>query len=241
MQALDSSWLDALGSEFTQGYFRQIADDLKAERNEGVVYPPPNQVFEAFRVTPLDKIRVVILGQDPYHGAGQAHGLSFSVLPGVPIPPSLRNVYKELKADLGYEPPKHGNLLPWARQGVFLLNSVLTVRAGEAASHQALGWEKFTNRVIQKISSRGNVVFILWGKFARDKMVFIDHDKNQAIVSPHPSPKSADTGFFGSRPFSRANEYLRAWGRPEVDWKLPEVESLGSLGVQESHGIQPTG
>lgn len=219
---MDSTWKQSLAEEFQKPYFKQLSEFLKQERAERTVYPPAGQVLSAFQI-PFDKVRVVILGQDPYHGPGQAHGLSFSVKPGVEPPPSLKNIYKELQSDLGCVPPNHGYLLHWAEQGVFLLNSVLTVQANKAASHQDKGWENFTIRAIKNLSDRGHVVFILWGKLARDKAWVIDREKNAIIESPHPSPFSAATGFFGSKPFSQANAYLKAWGLPEINWQLPQL------------------
>jgi len=218
---MHSSWKERLTDEIQKSYFRELADFLSEERRARVVFPPANQVFTAFKVTPYDRANVVILGQDPYHNAGQAHGLCFSVQPGVKPPPSLRNIYKELETDLGVKPPRHGNLMGWAEQGVFLLNAVLTVRAHEAGSHQGKGWERFTDAVLSLLSAREEpAVFILWGRYARDKKGLIDTGRHTVIESAHPSPMSA-RGFFGTKPFSRANEALVAAGHSEIDWQLP--------------------
>lgn len=222
MSTLDPTWLAALGDEFAKPHFRALKTFLDEERKQGTVYPPPTQLFTAFRATPYDKANVVILGQDPYHGPGQAHGLSFSVLPGVPVPPSLQNVYKELEKDVGCRKVRHGYLLPWAEQGVFLLNSALTVRAGQPGSH-ASQWEPFTDRVIEVLSARDTpVVFVLWGRHARGKLRLIDTDKHPVVESSHPSPFSAASGFFGSRPFSQVNSYLDALELPPISWQPPD-------------------
>lgn len=192
-----------------------------------------HHIFEAFNWTPFSDVKVVILGQDPYHGPHQAHGLSFSVLPGVQIPPSLQNIYKELQNDLGYPPVKHGYLEKWAKQGVLLLNSVLTVRDGQAFSHRGKGWEKLTDAAIHALSVRSQpVVFILWGKAAQSKINLINTDTNIVLQSPHPSPLSANRGFFGSRPFSKTNEALVAMGETPIDWQLPETVS-----VEDTHDV----
>jgi uracil-DNA glycosylase len=218
---IDSSWRAVLEDEFRKPAFRELADFLKSERASGTVYPPPDQLFTAFRVTPYDAANVVILGQDPYHGPGQAHGLSFSVLPGVRVPPSLKNIYKELEQDLDCRQVEHGYLLPWAQQGVFLLNSALTVRAGQPGSHQER-WAPFTDSVIAALNARPEpVVFVLWGRHAREKLRLIDTDKHPIVQSAHPSPMSATSGFFGSRPFSQVNGYLEAIDHAPIDWQLP--------------------
>jgi uracil-DNA glycosylase len=219
---IGQSWKEALASEFNQPYFPAIKQFILAEKHKGKhVYPPGPKIFNAFDLTPFDKVKVVILGQDPYHGAGQAHGLSFSVPPGIPAPPSLVNIFKELKTDLNINTSNHGNLESWAAQGVFLLNAVLTVNESEAASHKNAGWEKFTNAVIKTISDqREHVVFILWGRFAQNKEVLIDITRHFVIKSAHPSPLSAHNGFFGSQPFSKANAYLKEHHIKEIDWKL---------------------
>lgn len=219
---LSSDWLDLLHDEAQKTYFLDLQDFVANERATHTIFPPPDQVFEAFRLCPLEATQVVILGQDPYHGPGQAHGLSFSVRHGVPVPPSLRNILQELEKDLGIPRPKHGCLTAWAEQGVLLLNTILTVREGEPGSHRGRGWERLTDRVIRDISARlDHVVFVLWGRFAQSQRHSIDCSRHQVIESAHPSPLSA-RGFFGSRPFSRINETLRCWGRPPIDWRLPE-------------------
>ena len=215
-----TDWNPLLKDQFEQPYWHELQSFVVAERQQHEVYPAHDDVFAALHLTPYADVRVVILGQDPYHGPGQAHGLSFSVRAGVAVPPSLRNMYKELASDLGIEPPSHGNLESWARGGVLLLNSVLTVRAHTAASHRKYGWETFTDRVIEVVSDKPEtVVFMLWGNFARSKARLID-DRHHIIESPHPSPLSASRGFFGSAPFSRANEALVAAGREPIDWNL---------------------
>jgi uracil-DNA glycosylase len=199
-----------------------LKEFLVAERNKGKrIFPKGSEWFHALDVTPLEQVRVVILGQDPYHGEGQAHGLCFSVKPGVRPPPSLINIYKEMKSDLGLEPPPHGNLEAWAKQGVLLLNAVLTVEAGLAASHQGKGWERFTDAVIRLVNDQSwPVVFILWGAYAQRKAAFVDRQRHLVLASAHPSPLSAHNGFFGSRPFSKANEFLIANGQNPIDWDL---------------------
>lgn len=219
---MHASWKEALTSELDKAYFLQLLQFVQHERSQATVYPPVGQVFTALDITPLDDVKVLILGQDPYHRSGQAHGLCFSVPKDtLPIPPSLQNIYKELRSDLGIEPPLHGNLARWAEQGVLLLNSVLTVRAHEAGSHQGQGWESFTDAVIKLLSDRGRpMVFVLWGRYARDKAGFIDAERHTIIESAHPSPMSASNGFFGSKPFSKINEALRAYGEMPIDWRL---------------------
>ena len=218
---MHQSWRKALVDEFGKPYFRKVADFVTAQRREHIVFPPPGEVFTAFIETPFDEVKVLILGQDPYHNAGQAHGLSFSVKPGVAPPPSLVNIYKELADDVGFKPPRHGHLMSWARQGVMLLNAVLTVQAHEPGSHRDKGWETFTDAVITKLSEREKpVVFILWGKYARSKVNLIG-SRHTIIESPHPSPMSASGGFFGSKPFSKANAVLKANGLEPIDWALP--------------------
>lgn len=217
---IEPSWKAALESEFSAAYMQELKVFLIEEKLKGcVIFPPGKDIFNAFNLTPFDKVKVVILGQDPYHGKGQAHGLSFSVPEGITPPPSLVNIFKELSADLGVPIPKSGNLEGWAKQGVLLLNAILTVRADQAASHHGQGWEKFTNAVIKTISDkREHVVFILWGNFAREKKTLVDASKHLVIESSHPSPFSASNGFFGSKPFSKTNEYLKQWGVPEITW-----------------------
>ena len=219
---IEASWKEILKSEFAKPYFQQIPLHIKTEKSQGkIIYPPGSLIFNAFNKTPFDKVKVVILGQDPYHGTGQAHGLCFSVQNGVPPPPSLVNIFKELQDDIGVSIPDHGNLTHWAEQGVFLLNASLTVRAGEPMSHSKIGWAEFTDTVIKKIAGlKKNVVFLLWGKFAQEKRVFIDETKHCILRSVHPSPLSAHAGFFGCKHFSKTNEYLMSKGIDPVDWKL---------------------
>ncbi|HPG12198.1 MAG TPA: uracil-DNA glycosylase [Chitinophagaceae bacterium] len=219
---IEPSWKEALATQFIQPYFQQIVLHIKTEKSQGkTIYPPGSQIFNAFDTTALDHVKVVILGQDPYHGPGQAHGLCFSVQDGVPPPPSLVNIYKELQSDIGMTPPGHGNLTAWAKQGVFLLNASLTVRASEPMSHSKIGWANFTDAVIKTISDkREHVVFLLWGKFAREKKVLIDQNKHLVLEAAHPSPLSAHNGFLGCRHFSKANEYLVKNGIEPVNWQL---------------------
>ncbi|WP_425419093.1 uracil-DNA glycosylase [Oricola indica] len=225
MVKLHESWLTPLQGEFDSPYMTALKQFLVEEKQAGKhIFPPGGEWFHALDATPLDDVRVVILGQDPYHGPGQAHGLCFSVRPGVRIPPSLVNIYKELKADLGIDPPGHGNLEAWAKQGVLLLNAVLTVEAHRAASHQGKGWERFTDAVIRLVNDRDRpAVFILWGAYAQRKAAFVDQSKHCIIKSPHPSPLSAHNGFFGSKPFSKANAFLQDKGLEPIDWRLPEI------------------
>jgi uracil-DNA glycosylase len=217
---MEASWKQVLKQEFTKTYFQQIATFLKTEKMAGkTIYPPGNLIFHAFEKTPFDQVKVVILGQDPYHGAGQAHGLSFSVQKGITAPPSLGNIYKELLSDTGTPIPNHGNLERWAGQGVLLLNAVLTVRANEPASHSKIGWMEFTDMVIRKLSDqRSNLVFLLWGKFAQEKQSLVDETKHCVLKAAHPSPFSADKGFFGCKHFSKTNEYLMKHGIEAIDW-----------------------
>ena len=222
---LEDSWKQALSAEFSSDYMTALRAFLVAERDAGKrIFPKGAEYFRALDLTPLDAVKVVILGQDPYHGAGQAHGLCFSVLPGVRIPPSLVNIYKEMQADLGIPPARHGFLESWAKQGVLLLNSVLTVEEARAASHQGQGWERFTDAVIRIVNERcEHVVFILWGAYAQRKAAFVDTSRHLVLKSVHPSPLSAHNGFFGSKPFSKANEWLVKQGRDPVNWQLPET------------------
>jgi uracil-DNA glycosylase len=218
-----TDWNPLLRSEFDEPYWSELQQFVAEERRRGPVFPPADDVFAALHLTPYADVKVVILGQDPYHGAGQAHGLCFSVRQGVPIPPSLRNVYQELRDDLGVTTPSHGNLERWARQGVLLLNTTLTVRSGQAASHQGKGWERFTDRVISTVNDKHErVVFLLWGAASRKKRALVDVTRHTVIESAHPSPLSAHNGFFGSRPFSRTNDALREAGRDPIDWQLPD-------------------
>ncbi|MCB0981155.1 MAG: uracil-DNA glycosylase [Acidimicrobiaceae bacterium] len=217
-----TDWNPVLRGEFAKPYWQQLQRFVAGERARHTVFPPEPEVFAALHLTPYATTRVVILGQDPYHGPKQAHGLCFSVRPGVAIPPSLANIHKELQADLGIDPPGHGNLDAWARQGVLLLNATLTVRAGQAASHQGKGWETFTDEVLRAVNGKPHpVVFILWGASARRKTSLIDPSRHTIIQSAHPSPLSAHNGFFGSRPFSRTNAALEAAGLDPIDWHLP--------------------
>jgi uracil-DNA glycosylase len=221
---IESSWKEALRKEFNKPYFKQIVAFLKTEKLQGkTIFPPGSLIFNAFNLTPFEKVEVVILGQDPYHGQGQAHGLCFSVQDGIQPPPSLMNIFKEIESDIGIGmPAKYGNLTKWAEQGVLLLNAFLTVRANEPLSHSKTGWEEFTNNIIQLLSEKKEgLVFILWGKFAQQKQMLIDETKHYVLKAAHPSPFSADKGFFGCRHFSLTNEYLIKKGKSPIDWKLP--------------------
>lgn len=223
----EPSWLAALETEFQAPYMQDLRRFLQQEKKaRKVIYPKSEAVFTALNMTPLDKVKVVILGQDPYHGPNQAHGLCFSVQPGVRIPPSLRNIYQELESDLGIKPVQHGCLLAWAKQGVLLLNSVLTVENGQAASHQGKGWEQFTDKIISLVNAGDNpVMFVLWGAYAQKKGAVIDTKRHGVIKSVHPSPLSVHRGFFGTKPFSRINAFLTKHGRTPIDWQLPEQQS----------------
>jgi uracil-DNA glycosylase len=217
-------WSTVIGEELAKPYFSNLEQFVNNERANFTIYPKEDEVFSALEYTPYEQVRVLILGQDPYHGPKQAHGCSFSVRPHVPLPPSLVNIYKELQTDLGCTPPDHGCLVPWARQGVLLLNTVLTVQDGIANSHQGKGWEQFTDavfRAVNRLPTR--VVFILWGNSARKKAELVDLSRHFVIQSAHPSPLSAHNGFFGSRPFSRTNAALREAGLPEINWQLPNL------------------
>ncbi|MBF81923.1 MAG: uracil-DNA glycosylase [Actinobacteria bacterium] len=216
-----TDWNPLLKPEFEKSYWKELQRYLYEERTHSKVFPEHNEVFTAFHLTSFRDVKILILGQDPYHGEGQAHGLSFSVQKGVSIPPSLKNIYKELNSDLGIETPTHGNLEPWALQGVLLLNATLTVRAHQPGSHQGKGWETFTDEVIRKVNEKKEkTIFFLWGAFARKKSVLIDQGRHHIIESAHPSPLSAHRGFFGSRPFSEANRVLKNSGRDPVNWSL---------------------
>lgn len=217
---LHPTWHTALQNEFDAPYMHKLRAFLVAERDAGKqIYPKGLHWFNALNSTPLDKVRVVILGQDPYHGEGQAHGLCFSVPNGTKPPPSLLNIYKELKSDLSVTPPKHGNLEAWAGQGVLLLNSVLTVEAGKAASHQGQGWERFTDAIVQVVNEQSRpIAFVLWGNYAQKKAAFVDRNRHLVVSSSHPSPLSAYNGFFGSKPFSKINDFLSAQGDAEIQW-----------------------
>lgn len=218
---IEQSWHKVLDDQFQAPYFQQLKDFLVEEKKQYTVFPPGPLIFNAFNLTPFHEVKVVILGQDPYHGEGQAHGLCFSVQDGVPHPKSLINIFKELRDDVGFTIPQSGNLEKWARQGVFLLNATLTVRAHQAGSHQRKGWETFTDSIIQKLSEQHNgLVFILWGNYARAKATLIDKSKHFILETVHPSPLSAHAGFFGCKHFSKTNEILRNLGKKEIDWQL---------------------
>lgn len=220
---LEKSWLERLQDEFSQPYMQQLREFLVIRKqHRAIIYPPGKLIFNALDSTPFDKVKVVILGQDPYHGPGQAHGLSFSVLPGVRIPPSLANIYRELNDDLGLPIPRHGCLQTWAERGVLLLNAVLTVERGQAGSHQNKGWETFTDAVVHKLEqNRKHLVFMLWGSYAQRKGAVIDARKHLVLKSPHPSPLSAHRGFLGCKHFSKANQYLQQQQLEPIDWSLP--------------------
>jgi uracil-DNA glycosylase len=218
---IENSWKQELSEEFNAEYFSGLKSFLIQEKKNFVIYPPGSEIFAAFNYTPFNKVKVVILGQDPYHGAGQANGFCFSVKTGITKPPSLQNIFKELNSDLGISIPINGNLEKWAKQGVLLLNATLTVRSGQAGSHQNKGWEFFTDAAIKALSEKKkNLVFILWGNFAQAKQNLIDPFRHLIIKSPHPSPFSADRGFFGSKPFSKCNTYLKLNNIEEIDWSL---------------------
>ena len=217
---IEPSWKHALSDQFDQDYFKTLSEFIRKEYLTQTIYPTPKDIFRSFELCPFDKVKVVIIGQDPYHGPNQANGLSFAVHEDVPLPPSLKNIFKEIESDLGTKPEPSGDLSRWAQQGVLLLNATLTVRAQTPGSHQNKGWEKFTDAVIKKISDeKEHVVFILWGNYAKKKGLVIDRDTHCVIESPHPSPFSAHSGFFGSKPFSKANEYLKKVDVKEIDWK----------------------
>jgi uracil-DNA glycosylase len=221
---LPKSWRPVLADELKQPYYEKLQTFLAEERAKYTVFPPEPEVFTALQLTPYEDANVFILGQDPYHNDNQAHGLAFSVRPGIPPPPSLLNIFKEMKTDVGARIPNNGYLAPWAEQGVLLLNAVLTVRAHQANSHKGRGWEKFTDAVIRAVSAKTDpVIFVLWGGYARKKVALIDASRHTIIESAHPSPLSARNGFFGSRPFSKINAALKAAGRPEVVWELPDL------------------
>ncbi len=221
---LPASWKPVVGEELARPYFRDLTKFLEEERRHHTVFPPEDEVFTALELTPYENVNVLLLGQDPYPGEGQAHGLAFSVRPGVRPPQSLVNIFKELHDDLGCRIPDNGYLVPWAEQGVLLLNTALTVRAHSPNSHKGKGWEKFTDAVFHAVGTKEDpVVFVLWGGNARKKVKLIDRDRHTVIESAHPSPLSAKSGFFGSRPFSNINKALRAAGKPEIDWQLPDL------------------
>ncbi|WP_226664882.1 uracil-DNA glycosylase [Microbulbifer aggregans] len=228
------TWYAVLQPEFNKPYMAELRGFLQQEKQAGKnIFPPGGQIFNAFNSTPFDQVKVVILGQDPYHGAGQAHGLCFSVMPGVRIPPSLQNIYKELASDLGITPPTHGCLQPWAEQGVLLLNATLTVEESRAGAHQGRGWEQFTDAAVHALAEqRDGLVFILWGSYAQKKGSFIDRNRHLVLRAPHPSPLSAHRGFFGTRPFSQANQWLEQHGEAPVNWALPAASELHRVSVE---------
>lgn len=224
MAQIDNDWLEPLKPEFAKPYYKKLYQKVIEEYNTHIVFPEPNDIFNAFALTPLHKVKTVILGQDPYHGEGQAHGLCFSVKPGVDIPPSLLNIYKELQYDMGCEMPNNGYLVKWAQQGVLMLNTVLTVRAHQANSHRGIGWEEFTDAAIQILNRQDRpIVFLLWGRPAQMKKSMLNNPKHLILESAHPSPLSAYRGFFGSRPFSKTNEFLRQHGETPIDWQIENI------------------
>ncbi|MEM7210225.1 MAG: uracil-DNA glycosylase [Pseudomonadota bacterium] len=222
---MEASWKARLHGEFSQPYMLGLREFLLQRKRKGAhIYPAGSNYFRAMELTPFEQVKVVVLGQDPYHGPGQAHGLCFSVMPGIPTPPSLVNIYKEIHNDVGIAPAQHGFLEPWAKQGVFLLNSVLTVERGNAGAHQGKGWEQFTDKIVEILSDTSDgVVFLLWGSYAQRKGQMIDRDKHLVLTAPHPSPLSAHRGFFGCRHFSRANEWLTGRGKKPIEWELPPL------------------
>lgn len=226
---IGNDWDEVLGPVFDSNEYHELHEFLKTEYKTKRIFPDMYHIFTAFKLTPFAKTKVVILGQDPYHNPGQATGMSFAVMPGIKLPPSLQNIYKELYDDVGCVPVQHGYLKKWADQGVLLLNAVLTVPYGHANGHQGKGWENVTDTAIKALSDRGEVVFILWGRYAQNKIALIDLDHNFVIKSAHPSPFSADRGFFGSRPFSRCNEALRKYGKTPIDWQLPQQVTQSDL------------
>ena len=224
MAMITNDWLDVLNPEFRKPYYAKLFEFVKNEYNTTKVFPPADDIFTAFHLTPLSKVKVVIIGQDPYHGEGQAHGLCFSVKPPVEAPPSLVNIYKELEDDLGCKIPNHGYLVKWAQQGVLMLNTVLTVRAHMAGSHQGKGWEQFTDAAIKALNEQDRpIVFILWGRPAQIKKSMLNNPKHLVLEAPHPSPLSAYRGFFGSKPFSKTNNYLQANGVEPIDWQIEDI------------------
>lgn len=224
MAAINGDWLEALKDEFKKDYYKQLSEKVNEEYRTRLIFPPANDIFNAFHLTPLKDVKVVILGQDPYHGNNQAHGLCFSVKPEVEIPPSLVNIYKELHDDLGCTIPDHGYLVKWAKQGVLMLNTVLTVRAHQANSHRGIGWEEFTDAAIRVLNTQDRpIVFILWGRPAQMKKAMLNNPKHLILEAPHPSPLSSYRGFFGSRPFSKTNQFLEANGVEPIDWQIDEL------------------
>ena len=224
MAAINGDWLEALKDEFKKDYYKQLFEKVNEEYRTRLIFPPANDIFNAFHLTPLKDVKVVILGQDPYHGNNQAHGLCFSVKPEVEIPPSLVNIYKELQDDLGCTIPGHGYLVKWAKQGVLMLNTVLTVRAHQANSHRGIGWDEFTDAAIRVLNTQDRpIVFILWGRPAQMKKAMLNNPKHLILEAPHPSPLSSYRGFFGSRPFSKTNQFLEANGVEPIDWQIDEL------------------
>jgi uracil-DNA glycosylase len=218
-------WQPVIGAETAKPYYQKLMEFLAAERKRHTIFPPEHEVYAALELTPYDQVKVLLLGQDPYHDHNQAHGLCFSVRPGVKPPPSLQNIFKELNDDLGCRIPNNGYLVPWAKQGILLLNAVLTVRAHQAGSHRNQGWETFTDAVIQAVNEkRDPIIFVLWGSYAQQKLKLIDTQRHVIVQSAHPSPFSANKGFFGSRPFSKINAALRQAGKREIDWQIPDIE-----------------
>ena len=239
MGAITGAWQKALAPEFGKPYYRKLYETVRREYASRVIYPPSEDLFSAYEATPLEKVKVVILGQDPYHEPGQAHGMCFSVRPGVEIPPSLQNIYEELHTDCGCDVPDNGYLMKWARQGVFLLNTVLTVRAHQANSHRGIGWEEFTDATIRALNEQDRpIVFLLWGRPAQQKMQLLTNPKHLILTAPHPSPLSAYRGFFGCRHFSRANAFLKANGETPIDW---QIEDTGSESAKQAQSAQSRG
>jgi uracil-DNA glycosylase len=221
---LPPSWRRLLAEELDEPYFLKLRGFVESEQQSHTVYPPEKDIFTALKLTPYENVNVLLLGQDPYPGKNQAHGLCFSVRPGVKPPASLRNIYKELQADVGFRIPNNGYLVPWAQQGILMINAVMTVRAGAPNSHKGMGWENFTDAIISRVNEReSSVVFVLWGAYAQKKIKLIDTSRHTIIKSAHPSPLAARSGFFGSRPFSAINRALRTAGKPEIDWQLPDI------------------
>ena len=224
MAAIDNDWLPAVNAEFKKPYYADLYKFVKEEYSKVAVFPPSDEIFSALHLTPLSKVKVVIIGQDPYHNVGQAHGLCFSVRPEVEIPPSLVNIYKELQSDLGCKIPNNGYLVKWAEQGVLLLNTVLTVRAHQANSHQGKGWEQFTDAIIRAVNAEDRpIAYLLWGRPAQSKMSMLDNPKHKVFTAPHPSPLSAHRGFFGCKHFSQANAFLEENGLAPIDWQIEDV------------------
>jgi uracil-DNA glycosylase len=222
--ALPVSWRSLLAEETDKPYFRRLDQFLEKDKRSAKIYPPEREIFAALKLTPYKSVNVLLLGQDPYPGEGQAHGLCFSVRPGIKPPASLRNIFKELQSDVGFRIPNNGHLVPWAKQGILMLNAVLTVRAGKPNSHERKGWEIFTDTIISRVNEKADpVVFVLWGAYAQKKIGLIDTEKHTIIKSAHPSSRAAHLGFFGSRPFSKINKALRAAKKPQIDWQLPDL------------------